>query len=152
MGPDRWYSDDPTDQTQALAVCHDCPVRIDCLDAAVRRHEPCGIWGGVDLALPYRRLRRALATGNPIAYTAALIDTITRPPTPEGPCRRCGEPHPGGPWLPDENPPGATCARVATYNKGCRCTPCRAAKLVHDQASRTPTEPAGTWVQLALAV
>ena len=41
-----FYSDDVDDISAAKRVCLSCPVRRDCLDAAVANHEPCGVWGG----------------------------------------------------------------------------------------------------------
>jgi hypothetical protein len=32
----------------AKAVCAGCPARVECLDYALRVHEPLGIWGGLD--------------------------------------------------------------------------------------------------------
>lgn len=32
---------------QARAICQDCPVRGECLDWAIRTHQPAGIWGGM---------------------------------------------------------------------------------------------------------
>ena len=34
-------------ERQAKAVCAMCPVRKECLDYALRIHEPHGIWGGL---------------------------------------------------------------------------------------------------------
>ena len=31
---------------EAKAVCRACPVRAECLEAALQRHETHGIWGG----------------------------------------------------------------------------------------------------------
>jgi WhiB family transcriptional regulator, redox-sensing transcriptional regulator len=33
---------------QAKAICARCPVRIDCLEYAIRIREPHGIWGGLN--------------------------------------------------------------------------------------------------------
>jgi WhiB family redox-sensing transcriptional regulator len=30
----------------AKSLCGGCPVRSQCLDAALSREEPCGVWGG----------------------------------------------------------------------------------------------------------
>jgi WhiB family redox-sensing transcriptional regulator len=36
-----------TRESSAKRVCADCPVRRECLDYAMRVHEPFGIWGGL---------------------------------------------------------------------------------------------------------
>ncbi len=33
---------------RAKSICAGCPVRIDCLEYAVRIREPHGIWGGLN--------------------------------------------------------------------------------------------------------
>lgn len=40
-----WFSDDLGDQARARIVCHRCPVRDECLEAALCRDE-YGMWGG----------------------------------------------------------------------------------------------------------
>lgn len=37
-----------TRERKAKAVCSTCPVRKECLDYALRTHEPHGIWGGLN--------------------------------------------------------------------------------------------------------
>jgi WhiB family redox-sensing transcriptional regulator len=34
-------------EARAKAICRECPVRMECLDYAVRIREPHGIWGGL---------------------------------------------------------------------------------------------------------
>ena len=41
-----FYSDDVDDISAAKRVCLGCPVRRECLDAAVANGEPSGVWGG----------------------------------------------------------------------------------------------------------
>ena len=43
---DPFFSDDPEDQDDALAVCVVCPVQGACLAYAIRTAQPHGIWGG----------------------------------------------------------------------------------------------------------
>ena len=54
--PEIYYRDDRPRWTvlveQAREICARCPVRIDCLDDAMRRKERHGIWGGL---LPHER-------------------------------------------------------------------------------------------------
>ena len=37
-------------EDQAKALCVRCPVRIECLEYALRNREPHGIWGGLNEA------------------------------------------------------------------------------------------------------
>lgn len=46
------------DFTQAKAVCADCPVRIECLQFALRTDQPDGVWGGLSFAERQRVLRK----------------------------------------------------------------------------------------------
>ena len=46
------------DVARALAVCDRCEVRSDCLDQALFRREPTGIWGGTTERDRRRILRR----------------------------------------------------------------------------------------------
>lgn len=43
---DLWFADDPRDLERAKALCADCPLRVECLQAALDRAEPWGVWGG----------------------------------------------------------------------------------------------------------
>ena len=43
---DLWFADDPRDLERAKAMCADCPLRAQCLQAALDRAEPWGVWGG----------------------------------------------------------------------------------------------------------
>jgi WhiB family redox-sensing transcriptional regulator len=54
---DPFFSDDPEDQDDALAVCAACPVQGACLAYAIRTAQPYGIWGG----RPQAELQRLIA-------------------------------------------------------------------------------------------
>lgn len=41
-----FFSEELHDIAAAKAFCRECPVRQECLDAAVERREPWGVWGG----------------------------------------------------------------------------------------------------------
>jgi WhiB family redox-sensing transcriptional regulator len=41
-----FFTDDLDEIAEAKRICLSCPVRTDCLDAAVTRREQYGIWGG----------------------------------------------------------------------------------------------------------
>lgn len=44
--PDLWFAEDPGDLEHAKRLCADCPIRRECLAAALDRREPWGVWGG----------------------------------------------------------------------------------------------------------
>jgi WhiB family redox-sensing transcriptional regulator len=41
-----FFSEDLYDIARAKHICSTCPVRQACLDGALDRREPCGVWGG----------------------------------------------------------------------------------------------------------
>lgn len=43
---DMWFSESRVDLERAKAICARCPIRRECLAAALQRHEPWGVWGG----------------------------------------------------------------------------------------------------------
>ncbi|EON31442.1 transcription factor WhiB [Gordonia terrae C-6] len=43
---DLWFAEDPRDLERAKAMCAECPLRTQCLQAALDRSEPWGVWGG----------------------------------------------------------------------------------------------------------
>jgi WhiB family transcriptional regulator, redox-sensing transcriptional regulator len=44
--PELWFAESPADVEFAKTLCLDCPVRSLCLDGALERREPWGVWGG----------------------------------------------------------------------------------------------------------
>ncbi|WP_373298350.1 WhiB family transcriptional regulator [Nakamurella endophytica] len=44
--PDLFFAERPEQLEQAKALCGPCPVRAECLAAALARNEPWGVWGG----------------------------------------------------------------------------------------------------------
>lgn len=72
--PDMWFPDPTDDYRQAVEVCMAaCPLREACLEAALTRREPDGVWGGV----LFRR-------GRPVTPGTAPAATRTEasPPVP----------------------------------------------------------------------
>ncbi len=41
-----FFSEELQDIAQAKVICAHCPVIVECLEAAVERREPWGVWGG----------------------------------------------------------------------------------------------------------
>jgi WhiB family redox-sensing transcriptional regulator len=98
---------------QAKAICAQCPALVECLEGALDRREEFGIWGGAgederrDLGRAYRK-----RTAIPEAWTSKLELHI----------RRLDGDDVG---VSNRNGPGATHGLRVTYNRGCRCRPCR---------------------------
>lgn len=44
--PDLWFAESPAELERAKALCASCPIRRECLAAALERQEPWGVWGG----------------------------------------------------------------------------------------------------------
>ena len=44
--PELFFAESPVDVEHAKALCLDCPVRQQCLEGALARREPWGVWGG----------------------------------------------------------------------------------------------------------
>lgn len=59
--PRLWFSETVDSVARAKRLCHDCPLRLECLAGAVRRQEPWGVWGGelFDRGVPVATKRRA---------------------------------------------------------------------------------------------
>ena len=62
--PDLWFADSPSDLERAKALCADCPIRSECLAAALQREEPWGVWGG-ELFMNGRILSHKRKRGRP---------------------------------------------------------------------------------------
>ncbi|MBB3053416.1 WhiB family redox-sensing transcriptional regulator [Prauserella isguenensis] len=43
---DLWFAEKPADLERAKTLCGECPVRSACLEGALARGEPWGVWGG----------------------------------------------------------------------------------------------------------
>lgn len=68
--PELWFAESPTDVEYAKALCLDCPVREICLDGALGRSEPWGVWGG-ELFLSGTVIPRKRPRGRPRKHPAA---------------------------------------------------------------------------------
>ncbi|WP_300609453.1 WhiB family transcriptional regulator [Trebonia sp.] len=44
--PELFFAEAPGDVEQAKALCQGCRARISCLQGALERREPWGVWGG----------------------------------------------------------------------------------------------------------
>lgn len=78
VGTDPFYSCDPGITAAAKSICQQCDVQSQCLDDALRRDEPHGIWGGLD-----EHERRALR-GSETSTEGVLAAAPERPPGAAG--------------------------------------------------------------------
>ena len=44
--PDLFFAESPSDVELAKSMCGSCPIRAACLEEAIERREPWGVWGG----------------------------------------------------------------------------------------------------------
>jgi WhiB family redox-sensing transcriptional regulator len=44
--PETFFSENPATIAMAKALCGSCPLKAQCLEGAISRQEPCGVWGG----------------------------------------------------------------------------------------------------------
>ena len=68
---DLFFSESIPDIIRAKAICRTCPVRMECLDGAVARREPWGVWGG-ELFVNGRILPKKRPRGRPPKYREQL--------------------------------------------------------------------------------
>ena len=46
LDPELFFAESPVDVERAKAYCLDCPIKAACLEGALDRREPWGVWGG----------------------------------------------------------------------------------------------------------
>lgn len=46
VDPEIFFAETPAMIAFAKSLCGECPVRSKCLEGALSRQEPCGVWGG----------------------------------------------------------------------------------------------------------
>lgn len=68
--PEMYFSEDELAIAEAKSLCRLCPVRSQCLEGALSRKEPAGVWGGelFEGGLVISRKRKA---GRPTAIEVA---------------------------------------------------------------------------------
>ncbi len=69
--PDLFFSERSEEIELAKSLCGGCPVRSQCLQAALSREEPFGIWGG-ELFESGKVIARKRTVGRPRLIPAAL--------------------------------------------------------------------------------
>lgn len=78
----NWIEPSPAEEAICRALCARCPVRIDCLEAAMAWGEAWGIWGGTDPAH-----RHQLAADRGVAAPRVLPPHGTNPRYAKHGCR-----------------------------------------------------------------
>jgi WhiB family redox-sensing transcriptional regulator len=68
--PELFFAETPSDVEEAKALCQSCPVRAQCLEGALDRREPWGVWGG-ELFLQGAVIPRKRPRGRPRKNAAA---------------------------------------------------------------------------------
>jgi WhiB family redox-sensing transcriptional regulator len=74
--PDLWFAEAPAELELAKSLCGDCPVRVECLAAALDRQEPWGVWGGEIFergAVVARKRPRGRPRKDDLAREASLV-------------------------------------------------------------------------------
>ncbi len=74
--PELFFSEKSEEIELAKSLCGGCPVRPRCLQAALSREEPCGVWGG-ELFENGRVIARRRTVGRPRLIPAALNEVTT---------------------------------------------------------------------------
>lgn len=127
LHPEHW-SPQP-----ARAICATCPVRVECLLAALGRGEQGGIWAGAGGDL-LKDLRRAYRNADHDGYR------------PRCHCAWCVRvrAHLAG-LLVDRNTGGVTHGKGSTYARGCRCPRCALRVTVTGQMLHAAGVDIATW-------
>lgn len=76
-----FFSEELPDIVAAKRICAECPVIAPCLEGAISRSEPCGVWGG-QLFLNGKVLTQKRRRGRP-PKVARPEDQLPEVPVPE---------------------------------------------------------------------
>lgn len=82
--PELFFAESPADVEHAKALCLDCPIRQECLEGAVDRREPWGVWGG-ELFIAGVVVARKRPRGRPRKHP--VVEPVT-PAVPVAPAAR----------------------------------------------------------------
>jgi WhiB family redox-sensing transcriptional regulator len=69
VDPDLFFPKEYERSDEAKAICHECPVRQECLEYALAHGEKFGVWGGLT-ERERRRVRRQRALARRAVSTA----------------------------------------------------------------------------------
>jgi WhiB family transcriptional regulator, redox-sensing transcriptional regulator len=76
-----FFSDELLDIARAKAICSRCPLAAQCLDGAIERLEPWGVWGG-ELILNGRIVAHKRPRGRPPKHPRPelVVEEVPIPP------------------------------------------------------------------------
>jgi WhiB family redox-sensing transcriptional regulator len=75
--PELFFAEAPADVEAAKALCRGCRIRVACLEGALERREPWGVWGG-ELLLRGTVVPRKRPRGRPRKEDAELAKADER--------------------------------------------------------------------------
>ena len=77
--PEVFFAEDLATIKMAKALCAQCPMRQRCLEGALSRQEPCGVWGGqlIEDGVIIERKRRAGRPPRQVIAAARLLEGAT---------------------------------------------------------------------------
>jgi len=75
--PELFFAEAPADVEAAKALCQGCRIRVACLEGALERREPWGVWGG-ELLLRGTIVPRKRPRGRPRKEDAELAKADER--------------------------------------------------------------------------
>lgn len=77
--PDTFFAEDDLTIEYAKSLCGGCPLQSACLEGALSRSEPCGVWGG-ELFQDGRPIAQKRRAGRPrLERVQTTTLTLTRP-------------------------------------------------------------------------
>jgi WhiB family redox-sensing transcriptional regulator len=79
--PELFFAEAPADVEAAKALCQGCRIRVACLEGALDRREPWGVWGG-ELLLRGAIVPRKRPRGRPAMRTPSLPRQTSSLPRP----------------------------------------------------------------------
>lgn len=96
VDPEAFFAESPAGVEWAKGLCRECPVREQCLEGALQRREPWGVWGGelfVNGAVVARKRPRGRPRKHPLPepVPAAPAPSPTAPAAPVAPAAPAAE-------------------------------------------------------------
>ena len=91
MPTDWWFPERGGDYAKAKRICHQCPVKQQCLDYALTLPVCVGIWGGTS-GIERRRLKSTIDIERPINHGTHSGYVVHRKRN-ENPCDPCKNAH-----------------------------------------------------------